>query len=66
MGAVTKQERVMIVTELMPGGSLQDLLTGPKQRLLSCFRATQMAADMARALFYLHRRSPKVSVQCDA
>lgn len=51
----------MIVTELMAGGSLQELLTGPRPRRLSCFRATQMAADMARALFYLHRRSPKVS-----
>ena len=74
---------MMVVTELMAGGSLFDLLFGvagggaglpgisaataaamaiPLPVTLSLPRAMAIAADMARALYYMHVRSPMVRV----
>jgi serine/threonine protein kinase len=59
LGAITKQRRIMIVTELMAGGSLLDIMSEPV--MFAPYRAAMMATDIARALHYLHHRSPKVS-----
>ena len=60
LGAVTKTRPMMIMTEFMPGGSLTDLLYGGGEARFSIWRAVQMALDMARALEYMHNRSPQV------
>ncbi len=59
LGAVTKTQPFMIVTEYMTGGSLSDLVKA--ERLPSLWRAVQLALDCARGLAYLHSRSPAVS-----
>jgi serine/threonine protein kinase len=53
LGACTKDRRVMIVTELMSGGSLADLLASSSGKRLPFFRAIQIANDIAGALSYL-------------
>eukprot|EP00798_Chlamydomonas_sp_ICE-L_P028052 gene28052-31154_t len=56
LGAVTKTQPFMIVTEFMTGGSLTDMFR--QQRFPALWRGVEMALDMARGLAYLHNRSP--------
>lgn len=54
LGACTKREPYILVTELMPGGSLADAMvpgTGLPAR-----RALEVAIDAARGLAYMHAR----------
>ena len=53
LGACTRKQPFMIVTEYMPGGSLADLLKRPSS-FPSMRRAIVMAMDCARAMTYLH------------
>lgn len=58
LGAVTNTMPLMIVAELMPGGSLQDLFrSGTK---LSLRRRLEIALDTARGMVYLHGKKPQV------
>ena len=56
LGAVTKHQPFMIVTEFMTGGSLLDLFKSNNS--FSMWRAVQLALDCARGMAYLHNRSP--------
>ncbi len=62
LGAVTKTQPFMIVTEYMTGGSLTDLFKA--QRLPTLWRALQLSLDCARGLAYLHSRQPTVRRGC--
>ena len=53
LGACTRKQPFMIITEYMPGGSLADLLKRPSS-FPSMRRAIVMAMDCARAMAYLH------------
>ncbi|EPS58360.1 hypothetical protein M569_16453, partial [Genlisea aurea] len=59
MGAVTSPERLCIVTEFLPRGSLFRLLQRNTSRL-DWRRQTQMALDVARGMNYLHHCNPPI------
>ncbi|QCD91636.1 Protein kinase [Vigna unguiculata] len=59
MGAVYSQERLAIVTELLPRGSLFKNLHRNKQTL-DIRRRLRMALDVARGMNYLHHRNPPI------
>ncbi len=63
LGAVTKSQPYMIVTELMTGGSLLDLFKS--KRTVNLWRALQLALDCARGMAYLHNRTPQAVVHRD-
>ena len=60
LGAITNDRRVMVVTEFMAGGSLDELLASPTGPRLTFFRAAQIADDICHALSYLHHHPVKV------
>ncbi|CAD7702248.1 unnamed protein product [Ostreobium quekettii] len=63
LGAVTRSQPFMIVTEFMAGGSLSDVFkSGIK---LSNQRSVELALDCARGMSYLHRRSPHCVIHRD-
>jgi len=63
LGAVTKTMPLMIVAELMAGGSLADLLkTGLS---LSRRRMLDIALDTARGMVYLHGKKPQGVIHRD-
>lgn len=58
----------MLVTELVSGGSVADLLRASRQGLAprpSATRAAQLALDTARGLLYLHSRQAHVVIHRD-
>jgi hypothetical protein len=59
-GAVTKKQPYMIITELMQGGSLADMLR--EAEFPDMRRAVELAQHMARGMNYLHNRTPQVCV----
>ncbi|KAJ1376147.1 Serine-threonine/tyrosine-protein kinase, catalytic domain [Sesbania bispinosa] len=59
MGAVYSQERLAIVTELLPRGSLFKTLHNDNQTL-DIRRRLRMALDVARGMNYLHHRNPPI------
>ncbi|XP_024173050.1 probable serine/threonine-protein kinase DDB_G0267514 [Rosa chinensis] len=59
MGAVYSQERLAIVTEYLPRGSLFRQLHKNNQAL-DIKRRMRMALDVARGMNYLHRRNPPI------
>ncbi|XP_020218061.1 serine/threonine-protein kinase STY46 isoform X2 [Cajanus cajan] len=59
MGAVYSQERLAIVTELLPRGSLFKNLHSNNQTL-DIRRRLRMALDVARGMNYLHHRNPPI------
>ncbi|KAG5089895.1 hypothetical protein JHK86_002507 [Glycine max] len=59
MGAVYSQERLAIVTELLPRGSLFKNLHRNNQTL-DIRRRLRMALDVARGMNYLHHRNPPI------
>ncbi|XP_042950666.1 kinase suppressor of Ras 1 isoform X2 [Carya illinoinensis] len=59
MGAVYTQERLAIVTEFLPRGSLFRTLHKNNQAL-DIRRRLRMALDVARGMNYLHRRNPPI------
>ena len=74
LGAVTKQQPFMIVTEYMTGGSLLDMFKRlnaaaqskqPGPRAFTIWRSVQLALDCARGLAYLHNRAPQAVIHRD-
>ncbi|KAF7810193.1 putative serine/threonine-protein kinase [Senna tora] len=59
MGAVYSQERLAIVTEFLPRGSLFKTLHKNNQAL-DIRRRLRMALDVARGMNYLHHRNPPI------
>ncbi|KAK9668190.1 hypothetical protein RND81_13G040400 [Saponaria officinalis] len=59
MGACYSQERLAIVTEFLPRGSLFKILHKNNQ-ILDIRRRLRMALDVARGMNYLHRRNPPI------
>ncbi|XP_016493271.2 uncharacterized protein LOC107812640 [Nicotiana tabacum] len=59
MGAVCSQEKLAIVTEYLPRGSLFKALHRNNQPL-DLKRRLRMALDVARGMNYLHRRNPPI------
>ncbi|XP_058009631.1 uncharacterized protein LOC110654774 isoform X1 [Hevea brasiliensis] len=59
MGAVYSQERLAIVTEFLPRGSLFKALHKNNQAL-DIRRRLRMALDVARGMNYLHHRNPPI------
>ncbi|KAI4327002.1 hypothetical protein L6164_019509 [Bauhinia variegata] len=59
MGAVYSQERLAIVTEFLPRGSLFRILHKNNQ-ILDIRRRLRMALDVARGMNYLHHRNPPI------
>ncbi|KAG9453015.1 hypothetical protein H6P81_005919 [Aristolochia fimbriata] len=59
MGAVYSPDRLAIVTEFMPRGSLFKALHKNNQ-VLDIRRRLRMALDVARGMNYLHRRNPPI------
>ncbi|XP_060207133.1 uncharacterized protein LOC132634959 [Lycium barbarum] len=59
MGAVSSQEKLAIVTEYLPRGSLFKALHRNNQPL-DLKRRLRMALDVARGMNYLHRRNPPI------
>lgn len=63
LGAVTKYQPFMIVTEYMTGGSVSDMFrSGPPPNM---WRAVHLALDCAKGLAYLHNRSPHAVIHRD-
>jgi tRNA A-37 threonylcarbamoyl transferase component Bud32 len=63
LGACTKQEPYVLVTELMTGGSLSDAMR--MERKFSLRRAMEIAVDTARGLAYMHNRKPGAIIHRD-
>lgn len=63
LGACTKREPYILVTELMTGGSLADAFRRPEAFPLR--RAVEIALDAARGLAYLHNRRPSPIIHRD-
>ncbi|KAJ0775261.1 putative protein kinase TKL-CTR1-DRK-2 family [Helianthus annuus] len=59
MGSVCSQDKLAIVTELLPRGSLYNVLHNCGQSL-DIRRRLKMAADVARGMNYLHHRNPPI------
>ncbi|BFG31649.1 hypothetical protein CerSpe_179230 [Prunus speciosa] len=59
MGAICSQERLAIVTEYLPRGSLFKQLRKNNQTL-DIRRRLMMALDVARGMNYLHHRNPPI------
>ncbi|KAJ4712996.1 Serine/threonine-protein kinase [Melia azedarach] len=59
MGAISSQERLAIVTEFLPRGSLFKILHKNSQTL-DIKRRLRMALDIARGMNYLHYRNPPI------
>jgi len=67
LGACTKKNPYMLVTELMYGGSLADCfkLLEYQTHPISLRRSLELALDAARGMNYLHRRSPNPIIHRD-
>ncbi|KAM0030047.1 putative protein kinase TKL-CTR1-DRK-2 family [Helianthus debilis subsp. tardiflorus] len=59
MGSVCSQDKLAIVTELLPRGSLYNVLHNCGHTL-DIRRRLKMAADVARGMNYLHHRNPPI------
>ncbi|VFQ63245.1 unnamed protein product [Cuscuta campestris] len=59
MGAVSSQEKLAIITEFLPRGSLFKTLHKNSQHL-DIRRCLRMALDVARGMNYLHTRNPPI------
>ncbi|KAI7744385.1 hypothetical protein M8C21_013838 [Ambrosia artemisiifolia] len=59
MGSVCSQDKLAIVTELLPRGSLFNILHNSGHSL-DIKRRLKMAADVARGMNYLHHRNPPI------
>lgn len=63
LGACTKREPYILVTELMAGGSLADAFR--RTEAFPFRRAVEIALDAARGLAYLHNRRPSPIIHRD-
>eukprot|EP00884_Botryococcus_braunii_P011890 jgi/Botrbrau1/20701/Bobra.0058s0030.1 len=69
LGAVTKEQPSMFVTEFLPGGSLADLLKLVEEGNLpplSIRRAAELALDCCHGMVYLHSRRPYPIIHRDS
>jgi len=63
LGACTRQEPYVLVTELMTGGSLADALR--LQQPFTIRRAMEICIDTARGLAYIHNKKPSAIIHRD-
>eukprot|EP00887_Chlorella_sp_A99_P006013 scaffold27.g6013.t1 len=63
LGACTRKEPYILVTELMTAGSLADAFRRPE--VFPMRRAVEIALDAARGLAYLHNRKPNPIIHRD-
>ena len=63
LGACTKSEPYILVTELMTGGSLADALR-VMPSALTMRRSVEMALDTAQGLAYMHNRHASPCAPC--
>eukprot|EP00892_Ulva_mutabilis_P012550 jgi/Ulvmu1/9668/UM055_0006.1 len=63
LGACTRSEPVVVVSEIMDGGSLEDALR--LRRRLPLRRALEIALDCARGLNYIHLANPHAMIHRD-
>lgn len=63
LGACTKQEPYVLVTELMTGGSLADAMR--LQQPFTIRRAMEICIDTARGLAYMHNKKPSAIIHRD-
>lgn len=63
LGACTKQEPYVLVTELMTGGSLSDAMR--QQKTFTLRRAMEICIDTARGLAYMHNKRPGAIIHRD-
>lgn len=63
LGACTKQQPYILITELMCGGSMADCFR--MMKVMSLRRSVELALDAARGLAYLHNRKPAPIVHRD-
>ena len=63
LGACTRQEPYVLVTELMTGGSLADAMR--LQQAFTVRRAMEMCIDTARGLAYMHNKKPSAIIHRD-
>lgn len=63
LGACTRQEPYVLVTELMTGGSLSDAMR--LQKSFTLRRAMEICIDTARGLAYMHNKKPSAIIHRD-
>ena len=63
LGACTRQEPYVLVTELMTGGSLSDAMR--LQQAFTLRRAMEICIDTARGLAYMHNKKPSAIIHRD-
>ena len=63
LGACTRQEPYVLVTELMTGGSLSDAMR--LQKSFTLRRAMEICIDTARGLAYMHNKKPAAIIHRD-
>ena len=63
LGACTRQEPYVLVTELMTGGSLSDAMR--LQQPFTLRRAMEICIDTARGLAYMHNKKPSAIIHRD-
>lgn len=63
LGACTRQEPYVLVTELMTGGSLADAMR--LQQPFTVRRAMEICIDTARGLAYMHNKKPSAIIHRD-
>ena len=63
LGACTRQEPYVLVTELMTGGSLADAMR--LQQPFTIRRAMEVCIDTARGLAYMHNKKPSAIIHRD-
>lgn len=63
LGACTRQEPYVLVTELMTGGSLSDAMR--LQQPFTLRRAMEVCIDTARGLAYMHNKKPSAIIHRD-
>ena len=63
LGACTRQEPYVLITELMTGGSLADAMR--LQQPFTVRRAMEICIDTARGLAYMHNKKPSAIIHRD-
>ncbi|EFJ18335.1 hypothetical protein SELMODRAFT_105905, partial [Selaginella moellendorffii] len=65
LGAVTKQENLIIITEYLPKGDLQALLRRKSKGSLGGKQVLHFALDIARGMNFLHEHKPEPVIHRD-
>lgn len=65
MGACTDPGHMAIVTELLKGGNMEQVLRDPSMEL-SVYRRVLMALDVAQGMSWLHQSKPQIIHRCSS